>query len=249
MALFNNFPYTNFHELNLDWILARIKELEDLVSDVPTEGGLNAVRAELEVLRGQLTAAVAGLERDIDGLTAADVGALPDTVTKLPSPASLTFSGAAAGSYDGSQAVTINIPYGGAAGYTYYDKIPIQTPSGQEAGSVIVPNKTLSSGDVLLIEYNPYNSTGYGVRGLYSTVVYHSNVTSVGTIYLSAIYLADNGVAHALGRAVVIKNTPDESGIEITYGVGYQSMFGEAGAIANNSAIGINSIRVFRSNV
>lgn len=116
MSLFNNFPYTNFHELNLDWILAKIKELEALVSDVPTEGGLDAVRAELEVLRGQLTAAVAGLERDIDGLTASDVGALPNTVTKLPSPASLTFTGAAAGSYDGSQAVTINIPAGGGGG-------------------------------------------------------------------------------------------------------------------------------------
>lgn len=116
MALFNNFPYTNFHELNLNWILAKIKELEALVSDVPTEGGLDAVRAELEVLRGQLTAAVAGLERDIDGLTASDVGALPNTVTKLPSPNALTFTGAAAGSYDGSQAVTINIPSGGGGG-------------------------------------------------------------------------------------------------------------------------------------
>lgn len=116
MAYFNQFPYTNFHELNLDWILAKIKELEALVSDVPTEGGLDAVRAELEVLRGQLTAAVAGLERDIDGLTASDVGALPNTVTKLPSPNALTFTGAAAGSYDGSQAVTINIPAGGGGG-------------------------------------------------------------------------------------------------------------------------------------
>ncbi len=27
MAFFNRFPYTNFHELNLDWILERLKEL------------------------------------------------------------------------------------------------------------------------------------------------------------------------------------------------------------------------------
>lgn len=116
MAFFNHFPYTNFHELNLDWILAKIMELEAIVSDVPTEGGLDAVRAELEALRGQLREAVADLERDIDGLTASDVGALPNTVTKLPSPASLTFTGAAAGSYDGSQAVTIDIPAGGGGG-------------------------------------------------------------------------------------------------------------------------------------
>ena len=29
MALFENFPYTNLHELNLDWIIERIKEMEE----------------------------------------------------------------------------------------------------------------------------------------------------------------------------------------------------------------------------
>ena len=28
MSIFNEFPYTNFHELNLDWILAKIKQLD-----------------------------------------------------------------------------------------------------------------------------------------------------------------------------------------------------------------------------
>lgn len=28
MGVFNNFPYTNFHELNLDWLLKKMKELE-----------------------------------------------------------------------------------------------------------------------------------------------------------------------------------------------------------------------------
>ena len=26
MSIFNEFPYTNFHEMNLDWIIARVKE-------------------------------------------------------------------------------------------------------------------------------------------------------------------------------------------------------------------------------
>ena len=32
MGLFDNFPYTNFHELNLDWILKALKQIEDLMN-------------------------------------------------------------------------------------------------------------------------------------------------------------------------------------------------------------------------
>jgi hypothetical protein len=28
MGMFDHFPYTNFHELNLDWILQALKEIE-----------------------------------------------------------------------------------------------------------------------------------------------------------------------------------------------------------------------------
>lgn len=34
MSIFENFPYTNFHELNLDYILKRVKELEGEVADL-----------------------------------------------------------------------------------------------------------------------------------------------------------------------------------------------------------------------
>ena len=34
MAIFENFPYTNFHEMNLDYILKRVKELEGEVADL-----------------------------------------------------------------------------------------------------------------------------------------------------------------------------------------------------------------------
>ena len=35
MALFENFPYTNLHELNLDWLIQQMKELEEKVQDGP----------------------------------------------------------------------------------------------------------------------------------------------------------------------------------------------------------------------
>ena len=52
------------------------------------------------------------LNEDIS-LTAADVGALSDTVTSLKNPNAITFTGGATGTYDGSSAVTIAIPEGG----------------------------------------------------------------------------------------------------------------------------------------
>ena len=30
----NRYPYTNFHELNLDWIIKKIKELDDGIYDL-----------------------------------------------------------------------------------------------------------------------------------------------------------------------------------------------------------------------
>ena len=34
MGLFEQFPYSNFHELNLDWILQKIKELDEKVNNI-----------------------------------------------------------------------------------------------------------------------------------------------------------------------------------------------------------------------
>ena len=45
MALFENFPYTNLHELNLDWLIQEMKELEQKVQDgtVVSVNGLTGV--------------------------------------------------------------------------------------------------------------------------------------------------------------------------------------------------------------
>ena len=43
MGFFNNFPYTNFHDLNLDWILKTVKENAQQVDQIP-----NIVEEELE---------------------------------------------------------------------------------------------------------------------------------------------------------------------------------------------------------
>lgn len=34
MAFFDTFPYTNFHELNLDWILSKVKEIQTDIDEI-----------------------------------------------------------------------------------------------------------------------------------------------------------------------------------------------------------------------
>ena len=64
-------------------------------------------------------------------LSASDVSALPSTTTALKNPNKLTFTGGATGSYDGSSAMTVNIP--DASGGTNIVVSRTQ-PTGQKAG-------------------------------------------------------------------------------------------------------------------
>ena len=64
-------------------------------------------------------------------LSASDVHALPTTTSALPNPQKLTFTGGATGSYDGSAAMTVNIP--DASGGTSIVVSRTQ-PTGQKAG-------------------------------------------------------------------------------------------------------------------
>lgn len=64
-------------------------------------------------------------------LTASDVGALPSTTTALKNPNALTFTGGATASYDGSSAVTINIPDASGGANIVVSKTQ---PTGQKAG-------------------------------------------------------------------------------------------------------------------
>lgn len=66
-------------------------------------------------------------------LTAADVGALPDTTTALKNPNALTFTGAATGSYDGSSPLSIAIPEAGSGGGTNI-VVSREQPTDQKAG-------------------------------------------------------------------------------------------------------------------
>lgn len=55
----NQFPYTNFHELNLDWILAEIKRLREIVEGGAAPGG--DLEARVAALEEQITEILNGV--------------------------------------------------------------------------------------------------------------------------------------------------------------------------------------------
>lgn len=74
----NTAPYTDFHEMNLDWVLAKIKELEARVNGIDesilskakeyTDEQLAGYQAQVDQLRVDLQAQYDAVERDFDRL-------------------------------------------------------------------------------------------------------------------------------------------------------------------------------------
>lgn len=62
MGLFEHFPYSNFHEMNLDWILKKIKELDEKVDSIE-----DRILKEANAYTDQQ---IAGLRRDFAELEA-----------------------------------------------------------------------------------------------------------------------------------------------------------------------------------
>lgn len=78
-SLFDNSgPYTDFHEMNLDWVLGKIKELEARVDGIDesilskakayTDEQLAGYQAQVDALRVELQAQYDAVERDFDRL-------------------------------------------------------------------------------------------------------------------------------------------------------------------------------------
>lgn len=73
MAFFNRFPYTDFHELNLDWIIAEMKVLKDQLDEVLAEAIAQATANAKEYVDGklgQIEEDFATLQRNFDEVDA-----------------------------------------------------------------------------------------------------------------------------------------------------------------------------------
>lgn len=76
----NSYPYTDFHEMNLDWVIAKIKEYEDSLAGLKeeileltkeyTEERLASYQQQIDDLVAELTAMYDSLENDVDNLQA-----------------------------------------------------------------------------------------------------------------------------------------------------------------------------------
>lgn len=68
------------------------------------------------------------------------ISRLSDIPTSLKNPNAITFTGASTGTYDGSSALTINIPEGGADAYTQFTQVVISLPLSGWTGSSTFTN-------------------------------------------------------------------------------------------------------------
>ena len=78
MGFFNNYPYTDFHELNLDWLLNEMKALEtkldNAISDITAQVIINVRQyvddqlADLEAEFAQIKLDFAEVQRNVDTL-------------------------------------------------------------------------------------------------------------------------------------------------------------------------------------
>lgn len=55
-GLFENFPYTNFHELNIGWLLKTVKQLADLYEDLDIDGVINDLQSAINGNRSAIEA-------------------------------------------------------------------------------------------------------------------------------------------------------------------------------------------------
>ena len=61
--MFNKYPYTDFHELNLDWIITKMKELESDYSGLVS--GYEQIEADFRVLQAEVNNLLNTMEADI----------------------------------------------------------------------------------------------------------------------------------------------------------------------------------------
>ena len=59
MSIFNRYPYTDFHEMNLDWVIATLKEMEGRIEGLKEEIITETIAASKEYIDDRLVSVIA----------------------------------------------------------------------------------------------------------------------------------------------------------------------------------------------
>ena len=62
MALFEQFPYTNFHELNLDWLLQQVKRQGSVIDSIVADGNTSVLVISITQSGGSYSCDVAAAD-------------------------------------------------------------------------------------------------------------------------------------------------------------------------------------------
>lgn len=139
MGLFEHFPYTNFHQLNLDWIVRQLKKKEDRVEAL--EDRMDQAEADIDALEGRMDTAegdIINLNNQINGS-----GGLKDRVTTLETGYSnlKNASMITALNTPTTTATNVGLPYSKT---TYTNGVPASS-----SGSVTLPAATNTTAGVM----------------------------------------------------------------------------------------------------
>lgn len=114
MGVFEHFPYVNFHELNLSWIVNKLKELEDIIGsqivDIVARAGVAANAQAINDLSTTVTNnATTAHNESLAAQNRADVAySLADTANNTANALTTQLSTV---SVAGSDAITLQAPY------------------------------------------------------------------------------------------------------------------------------------------
>lgn len=100
-----------------------------------------------------------------------DKASKDDIPTALKNPNAITFTGASTGTYDGSSALTINIPKGSAEAYTQFTQVVVSLPLSGWVGSTTFTNtiavSSMKADTIVVASPAPSDKNAFAFSGVY----------------------------------------------------------------------------------
>ena len=110
-----------------------------------------------------------------------DTPAIPTVPSALKNPHAITFTGASTGTYDGSSALTINIPESGADAYTQFTQIAISLPLSGWTGSSTFTNtiaiSSVKADTIVIASPAPSDKDAFAFSNVYCSAQAQGSLT------------------------------------------------------------------------